>query len=203
MRCRACWMRMCKVGWKARHTPCSFHQSWKDRWFGGSHICSRAQAQWTARWFWPLFSEDGKYKKHRNSVVIAYHPNVNTWWRHQMETFSAWLAICAGNSPVPGEFPVQRPVMRSLTFSLICVWIKGWVNNREAGDLRSYRTHYDVIVMDLWENLDAIRSHIWRIHLWDMYYFEAKPGLYFSRRLSAAVAYMLVATESDYGCHHQ
>ena len=32
------------------------------------------------------------------------------WWRHQMETFSAILAICAGNSPVPGEFPTQRPV---------------------------------------------------------------------------------------------
>ena len=32
------------------------------------------------------------------------------WWRHQMETFSALLAICAGNSPVPGEFPAQRPM---------------------------------------------------------------------------------------------
>ena len=37
----------------------------------------------------------------------------STWWRHQMETFSALLAICAGNSPVPGEFPTQRPVTRS------------------------------------------------------------------------------------------
>ena len=36
-----------------------------------------------------------------------------TWWRHLMETFSAWLAICAGNSPVPGEFTAQRPVTRS------------------------------------------------------------------------------------------
>ena len=36
-----------------------------------------------------------------------------TWWRHQMETFSASLALCAGNSPVPGEFPAQRPVTRS------------------------------------------------------------------------------------------
>ena len=35
------------------------------------------------------------------------------WWRHQMETFSALLAICAGNSPVPGEFPAQRPVTQS------------------------------------------------------------------------------------------
>ena len=31
-------------------------------------------------------------------------------WRHQMETFSALLAICAGNSPVTGEFPPQRPL---------------------------------------------------------------------------------------------
>ena len=33
-----------------------------------------------------------------------------SWWRHQMETFSALLAYCAGNSPVTGEFPGQRPV---------------------------------------------------------------------------------------------
>ena len=38
--------------------------------------------------------------------------NVPPWWRHQMETFSALLAICAGNSPV-SEFPAQRPVTRS------------------------------------------------------------------------------------------
>ena len=36
-----------------------------------------------------------------------------TWWRHQMETFSALLAICAGNSPGTGEFLTQRPVTRS------------------------------------------------------------------------------------------
>ena len=36
-----------------------------------------------------------------------------TWWRHQMETFSVLLAICAGNSPGTGEFPAQRPVTRS------------------------------------------------------------------------------------------
>ena len=35
------------------------------------------------------------------------------WWRHQMETFSALLVLGAGNSPVPGEFPAQRPVTRS------------------------------------------------------------------------------------------
>ena len=35
------------------------------------------------------------------------------WLRHQMETFSVLLAFCAGNSLVTGEFPSQRPVMRS------------------------------------------------------------------------------------------
>ena len=35
-------------------------------------------------------------------------------WRHQMETFSELLALCAGNSPITGEFPLQRPVTKSL-----------------------------------------------------------------------------------------
>ena len=50
-----------------------------------------------------------------------------------------------GNSPVPGEFPAHRPVTRS--FDVFCVWISSLVNNREAGDLRRHRAHYDVIVM--------------------------------------------------------
>ena len=37
----------------------------------------------------------------------------NTWCRHQMETFSALLVLCAENSPVTGEFPSQKPVTRS------------------------------------------------------------------------------------------
>ena len=37
----------------------------------------------------------------------------SSWWRHQMEIFSALLAICAGNSPVTGELPTQRPVTQS------------------------------------------------------------------------------------------
>ena len=35
------------------------------------------------------------------------------WWRHEMESFPALLALCAGNSPVTGEFPAQRPVTQS------------------------------------------------------------------------------------------
>ena len=64
-----------------------------------------------------------------------------------METFSALGAICAGNSPVSGEFPAQRPVTRSFDVFFICARINGCVNNGEAGDLSRYRDHYDVTVM--------------------------------------------------------
>ena len=70
-----------------------------------------------------------------------------TWWRHQMETFSASLVICAGNSPVPVNSLHKGQWRGAFMFSLICARINGWVNNREAGDLRRYRAHYDVIVM--------------------------------------------------------
>ena len=49
-----------------------------------------------------LFNRDGLFTFSKPS-----------WWRHQMETFSALLALCAGNSPITGEFPAQRPVTRS------------------------------------------------------------------------------------------
>ena len=79
------------------------------------------------------------------SVQHAGHNDMHPWWRHQMETFSALPALYAGNSPVTGEFPSQRPV--ALMFSLTYARINHWVNNREAGDLRRHRAHYDVNVM--------------------------------------------------------
>ena len=51
--------------------------------------------------------------KREPQFVDANWRNHKSWWRHQMETFSALLALCAGNSPVNGEFPAQRPVTRS------------------------------------------------------------------------------------------
>ena len=53
-----------------------------------------------------------------------------------METFSALLALCAGNSPFTA-------------FPSICARINSCTNNREADDLRCHRTHYVVTVM-LW-----------------------------------------------------
>ena len=64
-----------------------------------------------------------------------------------METFSALLALCAGNSPITGEFPHKGQWRGALMFTLICVWINYWAKNREAGDLRRHRAHYGVTVM--------------------------------------------------------
>ena len=47
------------------------------------------------------------------------------------------------NSPHKGQW------RGALMFSLICVWTIGWVNNRDAGDLRRYRAHHGVTVMKL------------------------------------------------------
>ena len=47
------------------------------------------------------------------ATLTALPPRKPSWWHRQMETFSALLALCAGNSPVTGEFPSQRPVMQS------------------------------------------------------------------------------------------
>ena len=47
------------------------------------------------------------------AIYMTQRMYEKTRWRHQMELFSASLALCAGNSPVTGEFPSQRPVTRS------------------------------------------------------------------------------------------
>ena len=49
------------------------------------------------------------------TTFVAWQQSLSPWrtrWRHQMKTSSALLALCAGNSPVTGEFSSQRPVTR-------------------------------------------------------------------------------------------
>ena len=69
------------------------------------------------------------------------------WWRHQMETVSAYLPFVRGIHRSPVNSPHKGQWRGALMFSLICARINDWVNNREAGDLRRHRAHYDVMVM--------------------------------------------------------
>ena len=81
------------------------------------------------------------------TVLRTFSGLFKTWWRHQTETFSALLVLCAGNSPVISEIPSQRPVRRSFDV-LFDQFLNKWLSKtREAGDLRRHQAHYDVIVM--------------------------------------------------------
>ena len=48
-----------------------------------------------------------------STKMYLFHTRISAWWHHQMEAFSVLLALCAGNSPVTGEFRLQRPVAPS------------------------------------------------------------------------------------------
>ena len=84
----------------------------------------------------------------RGSSCYSSRGNLITWWSHQMKTFSALLALYAGNSPVTGEFPAQRPVTRSFGAFFDLRLNKRLSNNRDAGDLRRNRAHCDITVME-------------------------------------------------------
>ena len=64
-------------------------------------------------------------------------------WKH----FPRYWPFVRGIHRSPVNSPHKGQWRGALMFSLICVWINDWVNNREASDLRRYHAHYDVIVM--------------------------------------------------------
>ena len=80
------------------------------------------------------------------SLLRFAHDNVIKW-KH----FPRHWPFVRGIHRSPVNSPVNSPHKGqwrgALMFSLICTWMNGWVNNREAGDLRRHRAHYDVIVM--------------------------------------------------------
>ena len=64
-------------------------------------------------------------------------------WKH----FPRYWPFVRGIHRSPVNSPHKGQWRGALMFSLICAWINGWVYNREAGDLRRHRAHYDVSVM--------------------------------------------------------
>ena len=66
-------------------------------------------------------------------------------WRH----FPRYWPFVRGIHRSPVNSPHKGKRRGALMFYLICVWINGWVNNPEVGDLIHHRAHYDVIVMVL------------------------------------------------------
>ena len=110
-----------------------------------------------------------------NSMFLFLPCSLMTWWRHQMETFSALLSLCAGNSPVPVNSPHEGQWRGALMFSLICARKNDWVNNREAGDLRRHRGHYGVIVM----NFGYFPIPRWVSFIWCLPFSKRRSQMHF------------------------
>ena len=114
-------------------------------------------------------------------------------WKH----FQRYLPFVRGIHRSPVNSPHKGQWHGALMFSLICAWIDGRVNNREAGDLRRHHTHYDVSVMlylyvfcilslsissvKIWYTL-FITWEYWMFSLWEstfiiiMRLYDALPG---------------------------
>ena len=71
-----------------------------------------------------------------------------TWWRHQMETFSALLALCAGNSPVTSEFPSQKSVTRSL-------WVFFDLRPNKRLSIQSKYHWFETLSRSLWHHCNG------------------------------------------------
>ena len=133
-------------------------------------------------------------------IAFVWKQNIRTcpliycdrsWWRHQMETFSALLAICAENSPVPGEFSTQRPVTRSfhVYFDLrpnkgLSKQLWGWWfetqscplwRHRNDDGRQSHHTHKNIFLNEncwVWGNCQWMYYYIY------MYHFEDCDSLF-------------------------
>ena len=101
-----------------------------------------------------LFNKLSMQKK-ENTNALHYLPFVVEMHRSMMTSSNGNIFRVTGH--LCGEFTGLRWIPRTkasdaelLMFSLICTRINGWINNREAGDLRHHRSHCDVIVTQRW-----------------------------------------------------
>ena len=118
----------------------------------------------TVATFLPVVSFAACFQNAPTSVAVpCFHPcpwKVSTWWRHQMETFSALLAFCAGNSPATGEFPAQRPVTRSFD-----VFFDLRLNKRLSK--QSWSWWFETPSSSLWRHCNDVRYYVKSFMWWN------------------------------------
>ena len=94
-----------------------------------------------------------------------------SWWRHQMETFFRVTGLLCGEFTGHRWIPLTEANDAELCYFF---YLRLWVNNREAGDLRRHRTHYDDIVMYVElrpnsETRNTYQSGLWNKNQWYVY----------------------------------
>ena len=116
----------------------------------------RKEHTWLMKWPKQNSASYTRYSTHFASFSSAHFPPAYTRskcdntpdhdvnkWKHFPRNWS----FVRGIHWSPVNSPHKSQWRGALMFSLICVWINDWVNNRKAGDLRCYRARYDVVVM--------------------------------------------------------
>ena len=111
-----------------------------------SIVKSSCIAFWKLMWEKLQWYDPSWLRKPQGSTLLcipfAIHDDVIKW-KH----FPCYWPFVRGIHRSPVNSPHKGQWRGALVFSLICVWINGWVNNGEAADLRRYCANYDVIVM--------------------------------------------------------
>ena len=103
----------------------------------------------------------------------------NPWWRHQMKTSSALLALCAGNSPVTGEFPSQRPGKQGFNiFFDLC--------RNKAFSKQSKRRWFETPSRSLWRHCDVLSIPVAETNDWPPYF----SCIYFDDHLPVVVIWI-------------
>ena len=102
--------------------------------------------QWTP--WWEVINVRPFYLIMSIPLLVRWRLYIETYddvikWKH----FPRYWPFVRGIHRSPVNSPHKGQWHGALMFSLICAWINRWINNREAGDLRRYRAHYDVSVM--------------------------------------------------------
>ena len=109
------------------------------------------------------------HNKTKQNKTWSYYIRYTRWhddvikWKH----FPRHWTFVRGIHRWPVNSPHKSQWRGALMFSLIFAWINGWANNREAGDLRRHRAHYDVSVMEMREMSWCIKTILESSHCRD------------------------------------
>ena len=122
------WLKSHLLKWRHDMETLSHYWNPATVWFSNAEV-------WCLILLSPLSCQTG-------SRVTDDHDDVIKW-KH----FPRYWPFVRGIHRSPVNSPHKSQWRGALMFSLIWVWINGWINTREAGDLRRYRVHCDVAVM--------------------------------------------------------
>ena len=149
-----------------RRVQTAWHWPWRMYW---------KKTGWVCRSPWPTLNSYPPHKQRDSTELLnkqLFCQCFETPWcschcNEYAYTLGTMMTSSNGNifrvtDHLWGEFTGYRWTPRSkasdteLWCFFLCAWINGWVNNREAADLRHHGTHYDATVMTLKCNLLSV-----------------------------------------------